>query len=436
MLCLGLTAVLVAVNLYYLHGLYMEIKGQRMNTVRECVRRADMLEIIDRIMTGENASADEKDDDSFLKLTVIVEGEPSPSGGYSYARLSRGMQEIMSDYFHVIGNSDNAFRERDYPVLDSIFNEELHHAGLHPERAFIVPPDSVVNDTGLWRCDFSLHHGEGTVCRAYFSSLSGDVLRQMAGITATSGGILAAVSFLIWYLIHTVMKLRTIEEMKDDFTHNMTHELKTPVAVAFSAADSMLRYYDQSDDARNKKFLRIIMQRLTYLSGMIENILSMSMERFREMNLRLERVEVRPLLEEVSELMELKAGKPVEVVLDVEPEGLVIEADPLHFGNMVSNLLDNAVKYSGASVRIHVKASRGGISVADNGVGIPASSLPYIFDKFYRVSTGDRHEAGGYGLGLFYVARIAELSGWSVSVESTRGKGSCFTIDFSGKRPV
>lgn len=133
--------------------------------------------------------------------------------------------------------------------------------------------------------------------------------------------------------------------MKDDFTHNMTHELKTPVAVAYSAADSMLRYYDQSDEQRNKKFLTIIMQRLNFLSGMIENILSMSMERFKTMQLNIENVKVKPIAEEVAGMIVMKADKPVKVSIDINDD-VEVATDSLHFGNVISNLLDNALKYS------------------------------------------------------------------------------------------
>ncbi|MDE6681221.1 MAG: HAMP domain-containing histidine kinase, partial [Muribaculaceae bacterium] len=274
---------------------------------------------------------------------------------------------------------------------------------------------------------FSISEVQPHVYTAYFRALNVHILSQMSGIIATSAGILALTGFLIWYLLHSVGKLRTIEQMKDDFTHNMTHELKTPVAVAYSAADSMLRYYDQSDEVRNRKFLKIIMQRLSFLSGMIENILSMSMERFKTMKLNIEAVELRPLVTEIAGMYELKADKLVTIMIDI-PEGLSIMADSLHLGNVISNLIDNAVKYSGDSVTVAIAADSGTISVTDDGIGIAKGNLPYIFDKFYRVASGDRYETGGYGLGLFYVRQITELLGWSVDVSSYPGKGTVFTI--------
>ncbi|MDE6741824.1 MAG: HAMP domain-containing histidine kinase [Muribaculaceae bacterium] len=209
----------------------------------------------------------------------------------------------------------------------------------------------------------------------------------------------------------------------------MTHELKTPVAVAYSAADSMLRYYDQSDEARNRKLISIIMQRLSHLAGMIENILSMSMERFNSMQLNIESVKLKPFVEEISGLIEIKADKPVNIEIDI-PDRLTIYADSLHFGNMISNILDNAVKYSREIVSIKVKADTDCIIVSDNGIGISKENLPYIFDKFYRISSGDRYEVGGYGLGLYYVRQVATLHGWNITVDSHPGEGTMFKIKF------
>ncbi|MDE6793503.1 MAG: HAMP domain-containing histidine kinase, partial [Muribaculaceae bacterium] len=163
--------------------------------------------------------------------------------------------------------------------------------------------------------------------------------------------------------------------------------------------------------------------------GMIENILSMSMERFKTMKLKIEQVALKPIVEEIAAMMELKADKEIKMEIDV-PDNLSVMADSLHLGNVLSNLMDNAVKYSGDSVEINIKANRSSIEISDNGIGIDKSDLPYIFDKFYRVSSGDRYEVGGYGLGLFYVKQIVELLGWSIEVTSKPRQGTKFIIRF------
>lgn len=426
-ICLTAIAIMVAGNIWYLYSLYNSIKEQTLQTVSECVRRADILEIISRFN-----GASQGDDDSFIKLTLMVQGEKTPTGEYDYPNILDNLNQTMSEYFHVIEQSDPRMPERNIAMLDSIFRKELNNSGLYPEIVSILPvEDKADKCEGLWSIDFAMTDSQPPMFKVCFSPMNGHILRQMSGIILTSAAILILMSFLIWYLLHWVGKLRTIEQMKDDFTHNMTHELKTPVAVAYSAADSMLRYYDQSDEARNKQFLRIIMQRLSYLSGMIENILSMSMERFKTMKLNIESVALKPIVEDISGMMELKADKPVDIDIDI-PDNLSIQADSLHLGNILSNLIDNALKYSGDSVHIIIKADAHSIKITDNGVGIDKENLPFIFDKFYRVTSGDLYEVGGYGLGLFYVKQITELMGWDIEVASKPGQGTVFTIRFDG----
>ncbi len=426
-ICLSTIAIMVAGNVWYLYSLYNSIKTQTLQTVNECVRRADILEIINRLN-----EASQGEDDSFIRMTLVVQGEKTTEGGYGYNHLLENISQTMSEYFHLVEQSDQRMVDRDFTMLDSIFRNELNSTDLYPDKVMIRPiTESAAPCRGLWEMDFSISDNNPPIYKVWFSTLQGDILRQMAGIIATSAAILVLMGFLIWYLLHWVGKLRSIEQMKDDFTHNMTHELKTPVAVAYSAADSMLRYYDQNDEARNRQFLKIIMQRLSYLSGIIENILSMSMERFKTMTLNMESVALRSLVDEVAGMIELKADKPVKINITI-PEDTVITADSLHLGNIISNLVDNAIKYSGDSVEIFISADSNSMTIADNGIGISRENLPYIFDKFYRVPSGDRYEVGGYGLGLFYVKQMAGLFGWSIGVTSKEGEGTRFTIKFNG----
>ncbi len=426
-ICLGAIAVLVIVNAWFMRSLYQSYKNRYIESIEDCVRQADILSWI-----HVSQETFETIDNSRLTISFTIAGDSVRPEWYDYPAVDRQLVEELINVFEMESDYEDSLKGLNYCVMDSIFRRQLDFAGLEPEVAVILPPDSVLpDDSGLWRIRFAIKDGNMHLYNVYVSSLGGEVLKDMSGILATSGAILLITGFLIFYLLRWVGKLRTIEQMKDDFTHNMTHELKTPVAVAYSAADSMLRYYDQSDEARNRQFLKIILQRLGFLSGMIENILSMSMERFKKMELNITAVAVKPLVEEVAGMIKLKAVKPVEVAIDV-PEDLTVAADPLHLGNVLSNLIDNAVKYSGESVDISIKADARSITVSDNGIGIAKEHLPYIFDKFYRVTSGDRYEVGGYGLGLFYVRQIVGLLGWKIDVASAPGSGTSFIIRING----
>ena len=272
------------------------------------------------------------------------------------------------------------------------------------------------------------------------------VLGQMAGILATSLFIMLILAFVFWFLIHTMLKQKTLEEMKDDFTNNITHELKTPIAVVYAANDALLNYGMLSQPDKARQYLGVAQEQLQTLSGMVEQILSMSMERRKAMLLNFVDVPVKETIAALITQHQLKADKKVEFSLSVEPENLMVRADQMHFSNIVSNLIDNAIKYSGDSVRIEIKAQLSEasshlkessnkqrevlVSVSDNGIGIAHDKLPYIFDKFYRVTDGNKYTVKGYGLGLFYVKSLMEKMGGTVAVESELGKGTTFYLRF------
>ena len=416
-----LTAISVAVATYNLIKLYNHEKENTMETVKKCAENAVLLEMIGRMKTSEDASQ------SFLRLNTFLELAQQKDG--CVGKTDSVRTSLASVLAFGLDFPDKKSRP-DIDVLDSIFRMELARHNMFPKLASIIRVGAEFpHKNKLWQTQYSYNPARSPEYDIYVSPMAGKVLSRMWGIILPFIAVILLLSFLSFYLMKTLRQMRTLEQMKDDFAHNMTHELKTPVAVAYSAADSMLRYYDQSDEARNKQFLKIIMQRLSFLSGMIENILSMSMERFSIMKLNIERIDVRHIVEEVAGMIELKANKPVEIDIDI-PDNLSVMADSLHFGNVLSNIIDNAVKYSGDSVVINIKADEDSISIADNGIGMEKTELPHIFEKFYRVSSGDRYEAGGYGLGLFYVRQIIELLGWSIEVTSRPGHGTKFTIKF------
>ena len=154
----------------------------------------------------------------------------------------------------------------------------------------------------------------------------------------------------------------------------------------------------------------------------------MSMEQRRQFKLNIESVSIAELLQPVIEQQQLKADKPVTITTRIEPDDLTVQADRTHLSNILNNLIDNAVKYSPNEARIEITATSNDITVTDHGMGIPADKLQHIYDKFYRVPTGDRHDVKGYGLGLFYVKTMVEKHGWTIQAESKIGEGTTFTI--------
>lgn len=255
-------------------------------------------------------------------------------------------------------------------------------------------------------------------------------MRWILALQLLSVMVLAA-TFI--YLLRTLFRAKTLERIRRDLTHNITHELKTPVAAAYAATDILLNDTAISEDSdQRNEYLGMITSELRHLSTMIEEILRSSTEEYNRSSLRLEECALGDIVEECRASLSLKYNAR-EVVWNVDvAEDVALVADRFHLAGIVSALADNAIKYSPTNAEVEIKAEIEGddivISVADRGVGIARSEQRRIFDKFYRVSMGNRHDTKGYGLGLYYVKSIVESHGGSIDLTSALGSGSRFRI--------
>ena len=259
-------------------------------------------------------------------------------------------------------------------------------------------------------------------------------LRGMAGVLAVSAGILLTVIAAFVFIDRALRKQRDLERMKNDFTGNITHELKTPIAVAYAASDTLLECGDLGNNpSLREEYLNIIKGQLDKLTGLVEMILSTTLKNRDSLQLDLTDTAIKPLLEEAAAQTRLSAKKPCTTTVSACPDDLAVRMDRKLMSSVLSTLLDNAVKYSGKQVTIALEARQDGdrtcISIADNGIGIAPRDQIHIFEKFYRVPTGDVHNVKGYGIGLFFAKNIVEKHGGRLTVESTPGKGSTFYIE-------
>jgi signal transduction histidine kinase len=211
------------------------------------------------------------------------------------------------------------------------------------------PPGTKVKDGGL----ITYHNTDGDYrYEVSVTPLTRVYLYRMQGLILTTVLIILLLAFAFWYLIRTVIGLRSIEEMKDDFTNNMTHELKTPIAVTYSAVDALLHYRQGDDKEKRERYLEICEQQLKRLGGLVEKILTVSMERRKTLTMNKEPVPLRPLIENLMEEYRLRSDKPISFHTDIADD-MIINADKMHISNVLSNLMDNAIKYSGDDVVIN-----------------------------------------------------------------------------------
>lgn len=452
-------AVIFGCNVFYLVNLYNSIKNNVKRDVLTALADADIDDLmyragraqalasnvqvqedIEEYQAHGKAEATTYRDENGMLISVrteadgtVVEEKQMLSENSSY---SNQMVDAMSRQFHAVMDK---YIPYDMTVMDSVLRNQLSHRFIHPDFLCVEvvnDNDSVIcnnpkfkGESGLDSFRVNINPNDGIYYKAYMTPLTSHILSQMFGIIITVFLLMIAFSLAFWYLFHTVSRLRTIEEMKDDFVSNMTHELKTPIAIAYSANDALLNYDTDNNPAKKEKYLTIANKQLKRLGELVENILAMSMERRRTMKLSPEAIRLQPFIEEIAAAQRMRGGKAISINVSVG-EDAAVEADKIHFANVLNNLIDNAIKYSRNSVVISITGDDKEISIADNGIGIPSKSLPYLFNKFYRVPQGNRQDVRGYGIGLYYVKSMVDKMGWSIVVRSKEGEGSIFTIKF------
>lgn len=235
------------------------------------------------------------------------------------------------------------------------------------------------------------------------------------------------------YLLQTLFRAKSLEQIRRDLTHNITHELKTPIAAAYAATDALRNSESiANNETLRNDYLDMSISSLRRLGDMVEEILRTSTEEFEKQKLNIERCNVEEIVTEVRTAIDLKyKEREVEWRIDIA-QGIVVSADRLYLHAMLSALMDNAIKYcvSKPIVTLFVSNSNDNstIRIADNGIGIAAREQRRVFDKFYRVSQGNRHDTKGYGLGLYYVRNIVERHGGKIAIRSALGKGTEFEI--------
>jgi two-component system phosphate regulon sensor histidine kinase PhoR len=248
------------------------------------------------------------------------------------------------------------------------------------------------------------------------------LLVHASALPGEPGGLLA--------VFVDVTDLRRLETMRRDFVANVSHELRTPIATVRSAAETLRRVLDTDPDAASE-FVEIIERHAARLNDLVEDLLDLARIEGRQLRLNLESVALAPVATHMLALFREKAeARGIRLRIDIAGDLPLIRADRRALEQVLTNLLDNAVKYAteGASVTVRAVPEEGivRISVADTGPGIDAKHLPRLFERFYRVDPGRSREVGGTGLGLSIVKNLVEAMDGRLGVESAPGRGTTF----------
>jgi two-component system phosphate regulon sensor histidine kinase PhoR len=281
--------------------------------------------------------------------------------------------------------------------------------------------------------------GNDNFIYVYFPEKSSHVFRQVWLPISSSILFILVIIFCFYYAIRIILKQKALSDIKNDFINNMTHEFKTPLATVSLAVEALQDPELSNQDTFRNRYLGIIREENKRLVTQVEKVLQAAALDRNEFNLKLESIHLPAMLQACMDQFALQVenrGGKLEFIGDMKDPYIV--GDVFHLTHLFNNLLDNANKYSPSNPKIRVAVKEQGsevqITFQDQGIGMSRDAVKKIFDKFYRVPTGNVHDVKGFGLGLSYVKTMLEAHHGTIQVQSELGKGSTFTINLPKKQ--
>lgn len=267
----------------------------------------------------------------------------------------------------------------------------------------------------------------------YYPEYSAYVFKKIIPQILFSIILLLCTSLAFYVIYQSLQKQRRLTQIKNDFISNVTHELKTPITTVGVAIEAMRSFNVLENPARTQEYLNISKHELNRLSILVDRVLKMALFEQGEPELKMEQINLEEVVRGILNSMKLQFER-VSAKIDMETVGnqFILEGDRIHLTSVIYNLIDNALKYSPEQPEIYLKLEQlnNGIqfTVQDHGIGIQKAYQDKIFDKFFRVPTGDQHNIKGHGLGLSYVASVIKKHNGQIKVSSELGKGTSFII--------
>ena len=280
---------------------------------------------------------------------------------------------------------------------------------------------------------------EKRVFTLYILKLRWSIAKSFTPVLILSMVLILIILGTFIYSVRVIQNQKKNTRIKTDFINNMTHELKTPIATIGLACEALTDKNIKLDDSSQNRFLKTIKSENERLGKLVENVLESSVSVKASPELKLEVFNIEEVIKKTTKSIQLSYNtRNGKIKTDFLAQNKIIEADKLHITNVIHNLLDNSLKYSSKSplVTISTRDVIGGliIRIKDNGIGIAKDNHKRIFEKLFRVPTGDLHNVKGFGLGLSYVKSIIDLHKGKIMVESKLGNGSTFTVNLKSSK--
>jgi len=320
-------------------------------------------------------------------------------------------------------------------LLDYGINISFEFAVIKPNNLYVFKSETFnpeenasIYRVRLYADDYT---PESNYLDVYFPQKRNFIFRSLAFIGISSGILTILIVFTFAFTLYVIFRQKRVSMVKNDFVNNMTHELKTPIST-ISLASQMLGDKSIPDKAKNlERISGIISQESKRLGYQVEKVLQIATIDKENFKLNVKRMNLHDLIETVISNFAIQIdSKGGLLIPSLHAERIEVMIDQVHMTNVISNLLDNAVKYTPESPEVFIETQNIDntlqVCVKDNGIGISKANQKKIFDRFYRVPTGNVHNVKGFGLGLNYVKKIIEMHGGTIDVESEPDKGTAF----------
>jgi len=444
------------------HKKGQELFNQRMNEIHSSIKKEDIDSTAVFHKNGITYQIHEKQsDDGRVYQKSIQSVSPNGQVGFELSIQGQGPITVSNNVLQnnqpsvlnnmlqdLIGSRYRTIRERiNKDVLDSLLKAELLNRGIKAKFQYGVFDykgneliiDSVSNINKIRQSGFYSQlfpndvMGTPHFLSVFFPHKKGYLLKTMWLMLSTSVLLLIIIVWAFTFTIQTIFKQKKLSEVKNDFISNMTHELKTPISTISLACEALSDKDMSSNEEVRSNYIGMISQENKRLGLLVESVLKSATWDKGDLKLKKEEFDLHQIINEVSDniLIQVKS-KFGDLHKILNATKTIISADKVHITNLIYNLLDNANKYSPATpdITIETENIKEGLllTVSDEGQGIKRENLNKIFEKFYRVPTGNVHNVKGFGLGLNYVKAIIERHGGEISASSVFGKGTKFKI--------
>lgn len=379
------------------------------------------------------------------RQNVVLDSILDSSGHMGISMAENYMNKVSGLINNLLMNL-NQPKVINFDKLLFILDEELHSVGLHSEYNIAISniSNKVIYFKEPETLTATVMYGYkspiilSSISNPYFIHLhlykKGKLLFQKTWVVFIISLLLILIVLSCFaYSLRIIFNQKKVSEVKNDFINNMTHELKTPISTVSLALEALVNFDVRNDEQRSVKYLDVSRKEIRRLSTMVEKVLNIASYEKGEIYLNKKSHSINTLVDDVVDIISMqvhKKGGELNAELLASPDEVFV--DKVHINNLLYNLIDNANKYfvDQPMITISTKNYIDGviIEVIDQGLGISKENLTRIFDKFYRVPTGDIHNIKGYGLGLSYVKDIVEMHGGILNVVSELNKGTKFII--------